>query len=402
MSMRILYYPTKDRSARTERQLVLSPGSRITIGRDSRHGIPLADGLVSRDHAQIEFDGSNVVIADLKSRNGTLLGGQRISRSTWAAGQRVAIGGYTFELEHGAGRTAATAPMPVLPPTAAATHMPLRTGSGATFLPLRERARVTIGFIWAYISMLLLILVFQFGHAIYLLEKKFAYPTWLFLGNLMFPHFSEALRLFIFVTLLVSAVSLLGTYIAFLSWQFRAARNLQSFPLTGTSFPPEVSLTWWLLPLAGLIVLIVTAISLPPQYVTIVLITFVIILGLSCVQILRSVSEYWRASIPGVTGNRWQAIATSPVVLAWWICWLVLPFLIGFVSGVVHATSHATPNPWVALQLKYPFGLAVFMFVLSLLSAIFGSLLLIKIINRITDNQTSTYKGYSPSATRMS
>ncbi len=48
------------------------------IGRDERTGFRLDDAAVSREHAQVEYDGACWLIRDLSSRNGTYVDGARI------------------------------------------------------------------------------------------------------------------------------------------------------------------------------------------------------------------------------------------------------------------------------------------------------------------------------------
>ena len=72
-------------------------GSPITIGRNAENDIALpADMRVSRHHAEIEHRGGEWILRDLRSRNGTLLNGQRISESQLRDGDRVKIGGSIF------------------------------------------------------------------------------------------------------------------------------------------------------------------------------------------------------------------------------------------------------------------------------------------------------------------
>ena len=52
------------------------------LGRDPSVGIYVEHPSVSRHHARISIDGDEVVIADLKSRNGTFLDGRRIDAPT--------------------------------------------------------------------------------------------------------------------------------------------------------------------------------------------------------------------------------------------------------------------------------------------------------------------------------
>ena len=66
----------------------------ITIGRDEAVAVACItlDRYVSRKHAQLRSDGGALVLADLASRNGTRLGGQDVTETTLAPGERFIIG----------------------------------------------------------------------------------------------------------------------------------------------------------------------------------------------------------------------------------------------------------------------------------------------------------------------
>src|SRR5690349_11050474 len=73
----------------------------LIIGRDMRNQIVLHAADVSRRHAMIEYDGDQVVINDLHSRNGIWLNGQRVHRAALMDGARIQIGEliFTFSIE---------------------------------------------------------------------------------------------------------------------------------------------------------------------------------------------------------------------------------------------------------------------------------------------------------------
>jgi DNA-binding winged helix-turn-helix (wHTH) protein len=74
------------------RLVPLAPGENV-IGRDPRAVISLASRDVSRRHARIVVDGASVVLEDLGSRNGTYLGGSRITgKVALQNGDRIAVG----------------------------------------------------------------------------------------------------------------------------------------------------------------------------------------------------------------------------------------------------------------------------------------------------------------------
>jgi predicted component of type VI protein secretion system len=74
------------------RNLDLTEG-RFTVGRSSDSQLFLDDPLVSRQHAIIIVQGGSIAVEDLKSRNGVLVNGLRISKRTeLRPGDRVLIG----------------------------------------------------------------------------------------------------------------------------------------------------------------------------------------------------------------------------------------------------------------------------------------------------------------------
>jgi hypothetical protein len=102
-------------------------GGTVRIGRDARNEIVLDDPTqgVSRFHAEVRSEGGRYVVADLKSRNGVWMGGQRIKgRAELSLGVPVTIGSFELVLEDdvssgifeedaraGGPRTAAVAPI---------------------------------------------------------------------------------------------------------------------------------------------------------------------------------------------------------------------------------------------------------------------------------------------------
>jgi FHA domain-containing protein len=80
----------------------------VTLGRGMGNDVILDDPMmrISRRHAQIEREGKGYVLRDLKSRNGTLLDGQRVEADTPVAireGQPIHLGGFEVRLVTGEG-----------------------------------------------------------------------------------------------------------------------------------------------------------------------------------------------------------------------------------------------------------------------------------------------------------
>ncbi|WP_102372132.1 FHA domain-containing protein [Enorma phocaeensis] len=71
-------------------------GPETTIGRDPANAIFLNDMTVSRAHAKIVRDASNVVIEDLGSLNGTWVDGAIVTSSALHDGSSVQIGTFTL------------------------------------------------------------------------------------------------------------------------------------------------------------------------------------------------------------------------------------------------------------------------------------------------------------------
>ena len=68
-------------------------GTTITIGRSSKSTIQIADGTVSKDHAEILWADGRPLIRDLGSRNGTRVNGVAVDGGTpLKIGDRVEIG----------------------------------------------------------------------------------------------------------------------------------------------------------------------------------------------------------------------------------------------------------------------------------------------------------------------
>ncbi|HEY0973647.1 MAG TPA: FHA domain-containing protein [Solimonas sp.] len=64
----------------------------ITIGRRPDNPIVVTDSFASGRHAMVGWDGQHYFVEDLKSSNGTLLNGQRITRATLKFGDVIKIG----------------------------------------------------------------------------------------------------------------------------------------------------------------------------------------------------------------------------------------------------------------------------------------------------------------------
>jgi len=72
-----------------------------TIGRSSMNDLPIADKMLSRQHARILRDGNGgLMIEDLGSRNGTFVNGERlVNTRPLKSGDRITVGAVTLKVE---------------------------------------------------------------------------------------------------------------------------------------------------------------------------------------------------------------------------------------------------------------------------------------------------------------
>ena len=74
-------------------------GNALVIGRSKDCDVPLADGNVSRRHAELGRSEEGFVLRDLDSTNGTMVNGRRIRSATIGAGDEITIGMSTLRIE---------------------------------------------------------------------------------------------------------------------------------------------------------------------------------------------------------------------------------------------------------------------------------------------------------------
>jgi len=74
---------------------------RTTIGRLDDNAIQLPDQSVSSHHCEIILRGSDVVVKDLNSTNGTYINGEQITEKTLKLGQVLRLGKVDLRLENG-------------------------------------------------------------------------------------------------------------------------------------------------------------------------------------------------------------------------------------------------------------------------------------------------------------
>lgn len=117
---------------------------KTTVGRMEDNTFQLAEPSVSSHHAEILLRGSDVVVKDLDSTNGTFINGEKISESVLKPGQILRLGQIEMRLE-----TDAPAPAPTAPATVAAkksTDQTIIVPRGVSLTDLEQGARATGGF----------------------------------------------------------------------------------------------------------------------------------------------------------------------------------------------------------------------------------------------------------------
>src|SRR5437763_13129742 len=80
----------------------LDPGQPVTLGRSHTNAIVVEDEHASRQHARVHFEAGHWLLADLQSRNGTVLDGRPVQRDMpLANGSEIVIGGTVLRFSLG-------------------------------------------------------------------------------------------------------------------------------------------------------------------------------------------------------------------------------------------------------------------------------------------------------------
>jgi|ERR1022692_1124114 pSer/pThr/pTyr-binding forkhead associated (FHA) protein len=90
---------------------------KTTIGRVEDNTFQITESSVSSHHCEVLLRGSDVVIKDLNSTNGSFINGEKISESVLKPGQTLRLGQIELRLE--AGDSTTTPPVPGAPPAPA-------------------------------------------------------------------------------------------------------------------------------------------------------------------------------------------------------------------------------------------------------------------------------------------
>ena len=74
---------------------------RTTVGRVDSNAFQIEDASVSSRHAEIVLQGSDLLIRDLSSTNGTFINGQKITESVLKPGQTLRFGEVELKIDNG-------------------------------------------------------------------------------------------------------------------------------------------------------------------------------------------------------------------------------------------------------------------------------------------------------------
>ncbi|HUC86287.1 MAG TPA: FHA domain-containing protein, partial [Candidatus Acidoferrales bacterium] len=96
---------------------------RTTVGRVEDNTFQIADGSVSSHHAEIILRGSDILVRDLNSTNGTFINNEKITEMVLKPGQTLKLGQVELRIDDGKPVTppppapaSAGAPVPAPPP----------------------------------------------------------------------------------------------------------------------------------------------------------------------------------------------------------------------------------------------------------------------------------------------
>jgi predicted component of type VI protein secretion system len=111
---------------------------RTTVGRVEDNTFQIADSSVSSHHAEILLRGSDIVVKDLNSTNGTFINNEKISETVLKPGQTLRFG--QVELKIDDGKPVSAPPPPAVagapaPAPASAPAAPKKTVEGTMIIP---------------------------------------------------------------------------------------------------------------------------------------------------------------------------------------------------------------------------------------------------------------------------
>src|ERR1039457_5139454 len=107
---------------------------RTTVGRVEDNTFQIADSSVSSHHAEILLLGSDIVIKDLNSTNGSFINGEKISETVLKPGQTLRFGQVELKIDDGK-PVSAPPPPAVAGAPAPAPAAPKKTVEGTMIIP---------------------------------------------------------------------------------------------------------------------------------------------------------------------------------------------------------------------------------------------------------------------------
>ncbi len=84
---------------------------KTTVGRADDNNFQIAEASVSSHHCELLRKGSDLLVRDLKSTNGTYVNGEQVTEGTLKPGQILRLGQVEIRFETGAGAPAAKKPL---------------------------------------------------------------------------------------------------------------------------------------------------------------------------------------------------------------------------------------------------------------------------------------------------
>jgi len=109
---------------------------RTTVGRVEDNTFQIADASVSSHHAEIILRGTDIIIHDLNSTNGTFINNEKISETVLRPGQTLRFGQVELKIDDGKPVSAPPPPAPAgAPAPAPAPATPKKTVEGTMIIP---------------------------------------------------------------------------------------------------------------------------------------------------------------------------------------------------------------------------------------------------------------------------
>src|SRR6476660_1888996 len=110
---------------------------KTTVGRVEDNAFQITEPSVSSHHAEIILKGSDVVVHDLNSTNGTFINGEKISESVLKPGQTLRLGQIEMRLETEGAAAPAPAPVSASAPAPASAPSPAKKPAESTMVMTR-------------------------------------------------------------------------------------------------------------------------------------------------------------------------------------------------------------------------------------------------------------------------